>query len=80
MRLSPVGVVTWSPSSTHDWSVPTAEEFILAVGRVWKREFGVCSTSCSEQARQALDELGAVENPQATPNIPLRQVRGTENP
>ncbi|KAL2094789.1 hypothetical protein ACEWY4_009508 [Coilia grayii] len=73
MRLSPVGVVTWSPTSTHDWSIPSAEDFLQTVGGVWQREFGMCASS-PEPLRVAVEELGAMENPEVTANVPLKQL------
>ncbi|XP_076130089.1 gem-associated protein 5 [Alosa pseudoharengus] len=73
MRLSQVGVVTWAPASTHDWSAPCADDFLQAVEGVWQREFGV-SPSTPDRLRAAQEELAGTENPSTTANVPLKQL------
>ncbi|XP_031428189.1 gem-associated protein 5 [Clupea harengus] len=72
-RLSQVGVVTWTPASTHDWSVPCAKDFLQAVEGVWQQEFDV-SASSPHHLRRAQEELGKAENPPTTANVPLKQL------
>lgn len=72
-RLSHTGSVTWSPTSCHAWSEPSDERFLSAVQSVWRSVFGLESADLGH-LRALHEQLGAMENPPATPGAPVKQV------
>ncbi|XP_051955361.1 gem-associated protein 5 [Xyrauchen texanus] len=72
-RLTDTDVVTWSLASSHTWSKPCEENFLSTVHRVWQREFGVTAADLVKVKMQH-QLLGAIENPPATANVPMKHL------
>uniref|UniRef100_UPI003AADFFB7 gem-associated protein 5-like n=1 Tax=Centroberyx gerrardi TaxID=166262 RepID=UPI003AADFFB7 len=70
-------VVTWSCVSHHSWASAGERRLSIQdrIREVWQEEFGVPGRSAARSGVTALlQELKAVESPQPTANIPLKQV------
>ncbi|KAM3869078.1 gem-associated protein 5 [Diretmus argenteus] len=69
--------VTWSCVSNHPWASPGGRHGSIQdlIRGVWEEEFGVSGSSAAQGVAQALlQDLKALESPQPTANIPLKQV------
>ncbi|XP_036380032.1 gem-associated protein 5 [Megalops cyprinoides] len=74
VRLSETNViVTRSCPLTHSWARPHGDSFLNTVRGVWQTEFGV-SANDLDKIRSLHQQLKAIDNPAATPNIPINQL------
>ncbi|KAM9498741.1 gem-associated protein 5 isoform 1-T2 [Salvelinus alpinus] len=75
VSLTGTDIVTWTCSSIHPWSAPCNNQdgFLATLRAVWERVFAV-SPSNPEILKALHQQLKAIENPQTTPNVPMKQL------
>uniref|UniRef100_A0A8C7VS29 Gem (nuclear organelle) associated protein 5 n=1 Tax=Oncorhynchus mykiss TaxID=8022 RepID=A0A8C7VS29_ONCMY len=75
VSLTGTDIVTWTCSSIHPWSAPCKNQdgFLATLRAVWERGFAV-SPSNPEILKALHQQLKAIENPQTTPNVPMKQL------
>lgn len=75
--LAEAKVVSWPSVSGHPWASPGGRHSSIQdrIREVWQDEFGVSESSAAPGGIPALlQELRAVESPQPSTNLPLKQV------
>uniref|UniRef100_A0A667Y1U1 Gem nuclear organelle associated protein 5 n=1 Tax=Myripristis murdjan TaxID=586833 RepID=A0A667Y1U1_9TELE len=75
--LAEAKLVNWSSVSGHPWASPGGRHSSIQdrIREVWQEEFGVSESSAAPGSIPALlQELKAVESPQPSTHLPLKQV------